>query len=45
MAKVKKGVFSFSHKIWNNISSEAKSLICKMLVKDPSMRYSAQECL
>lgn len=45
MARIKKGKFQFKSKIWNVISSEAKSLITYMLVIDPQQRPSCREVL
>lgn len=45
MEKVKRGQFSFSSKIWNVISSEAKNLISQMLTLDPESRPSCREVL
>jgi len=35
--------FDFNSSNWDNISEAAKDLVCHMLVKDPSKRYSAKE--
>lgn len=45
MEKVSKGVFNFDGEEWLNVSSEAKSLISKMLEYDPEKRYTAQQAL
>jgi calcium-dependent protein kinase len=43
MSNITKGYFSFTGKEWSSISTEAKSLIMKMLTKNPSKRPSAAE--
>lgn len=43
--KVKSGKFSFENETWNTISSEAKSLISRMLTVDPKKRISAEEAV
>jgi len=43
LAKINRGVFSFSGPDWANVSREAKSLVSKMLKKDPELRPSASE--
>jgi calcium-dependent protein kinase len=45
LARVKKGVFSFSGHEWENVSKEAKDLISKMLTFDMNHRISAEEAL
>lgn len=45
MAKIKKGKFTFSGKIWTLISEEGKDLIKKMLTLDPARRPSCREVL
>ena len=41
--QISKGYFSFSGKEWANVSYEAKSLIMKMLTKNPQRRPSAKD--
>lgn len=43
-AIVKKN-FDFEGPEWTNVSADAKDLICKLLVKNPKMRYSAKDSL
>lgn len=43
MKAVKKTKFSFSAKVWDEISADAKDLISKMLKYPPETRLSAQE--
>jgi calcium-dependent protein kinase len=43
--KIKIGKFTFPEEEWDNVSSEAKDLISKMLAYKPADRYSASECL
>jgi calcium-dependent protein kinase len=43
MKAVKKTKFSFSAKVWDEISPEAKDLISKMIKYPPESRLSAQE--
>ncbi|CAG9324084.1 CDPK1_39 [Blepharisma stoltei] len=45
LMKVSRGVFTFAMPEWKNVSQEAKSLITKMLTKDPAKRPSAEEVL
>ena len=40
---IKKGEFEFSNEIWDEISSEAKDLIQKLLVVDPAKRLETSE--
>jgi len=42
LKRVETGIFSFDPEEWANISTEAKTLINKMLILDPSKRISAQ---
>lgn len=42
---VKQTRFSFDENIWENITEEAKHLICRMLEPDPARRISAEEAL
>jgi len=44
-AKIKSGKYSFDGESWNSVSSYAKNLIKKMLVRDQNKRPTAQECL
>jgi serine/threonine protein kinase len=39
------GVYTFDEEEWNDISNDAKDLIRKLLVTDPSKRLSASEAL
>ena len=43
-AIVKKN-FDFEGPQWTNVSTDAKDLICKLLVKNPKKRYSAKDAL
>ena len=43
--KILDGNFTFRHKIWNKISTEAKNLVLKLLQVNPAKRISAQEAL
>ena len=43
--KILDGNFTFRHKIWNKVSSEAKNLVLKLLQVDPTKRLSAKEAL
>ena len=45
LAKVARASVTFPEKQWHNVSQEAKSLILKMLEKNPQSRYTAKECL
>ncbi|KRX04829.1 Protein kinase-like domain [Pseudocohnilembus persalinus] len=45
MDKVKEGKVSFDSPEWGNVSQEAKDFIRKMLEKNPSKRYSAEQAL
>jgi calcium-dependent protein kinase len=40
---ITRGVFSFSGKEWQNVSSEAKALVMRMLTKNPQRRPSATD--
>lgn len=42
---INKGVLFPSNVIWNQVSNEAKDLICSMLEMDSSMRITAQDAL
>lgn len=44
-ALVKRGTFSFRSPEWDNVSQDAKSLLGKMLTKDPQARPAAEELL
>lgn len=44
MEKVAKGVYNFDGEEWQQISTDAKTLIRKMLEYDPSKRLSAEQC-
>ena len=43
--KIIEGNFTFRHKIWKKISSEAKNLVLKLLQVNPNKRLSAKEAL
>ena len=43
--RIQDGIYDFPDNEWNNISSEAKDLIQKLLVRDPRKRLSAVEVL
>ena len=43
--KIIDGNFTFRHKIWNKISTEAKNLVLKLLQVNPDKRLSAKEAL
>lgn len=45
LEKVKKGQFTMEGALWNEVSSEAKDLIQKMLTLDPEIRISIPEAL
>ncbi|CAG9328945.1 unnamed protein product [Blepharisma stoltei] len=45
LIKVSKAKYKFDSPRWNEISSEAKELIGKMLTKDPELRPTAKEVL
>jgi calcium-dependent protein kinase len=45
MEKVKIGKYNFEGEEWNQVSSEAKVLISKMVNKDQKKRYSAEQAL
>jgi MAP kinase interacting serine/threonine kinase len=42
---IQEGVFGFPEKEWKTISASAKDLIGHLLVRDPHLRYSADEVL
>jgi serine/threonine protein kinase len=37
--------YDFDDSVWDDISDSAKDLIRNLLVKDPSKRYTASQCL
>lgn len=43
--KIQEGTYDFPDREWAHISSNAKDLISHMLVRDPSLRYSADQIL
>jgi len=43
--QIRKGEYTFPSPYWDEVSDGAKDLISKMLVVDPSKRYSASQCL
>jgi serine/threonine protein kinase len=45
MTQIKNAKFSFSSRVWKNVSDSAKNLIEKMLQKDPQKRVSIEEIL
>lgn len=44
-SSIKKARYSLENEIWETISDDAKDLLGKLLIKDPSSRLSAQEAL
>lgn len=44
-SRVKKGNFNFDDPVWENISKEAKDLVCRMICVDPALRIKMQEIL
>ena len=44
-SKILRGNFSFTNKIWNKISEEAKNLVNKLLEINPEKRLSAKDAL
>lgn len=45
MALIEKGLYNFDGFEWKQVSIEAKTLIGKMLLYNPHLRPSAEECL
>jgi calcium/calmodulin-dependent protein kinase I len=43
--QIRKGEYTFPSPYWDEVSDGAKDLISRMLVVDPSKRFSAQQCL
>jgi len=43
--EIQEGVFEFPEQHWSRISTNARDLICHMLVRDPRFRYSADDIL
>eukprot|EP01017_Pseudomicrothorax_dubius_P003273 TRINITY_DN10426_c0_g1_i7.p1 TRINITY_DN10426_c0_g1~~TRINITY_DN10426_c0_g1_i7.p1 ORF type:complete len:428 (-),score=113.13 TRINITY_DN10426_c0_g1_i7:461-1744(-) len=43
--KIEKGEFSFSARVWQNVSDRAKGFIRRMLEYEPTSRYSARQAL
>ncbi|XP_069940898.1 myosin light chain kinase A isoform X3 [Cherax quadricarinatus] len=43
--KIKNAVFNFNNSLWTEISDEAKDLITKLLVSEPSQRLDIEETL
>ena len=43
--RIQEGIYDFPDVEWGNISEDAKDLIRHLLVRDPHLRYSAQEVL
>jgi len=42
---IRSGAYSFDGPIWSQVSDDAKNLVSKLLKKDPSKRFSAEEAL
>ena len=45
MTMIKYNTFTFNLKIFNNVSMKAKSLITKLLIRNPKYRISGEEAL
>jgi serine/threonine protein kinase len=45
ISNVIKGEFHFNHDAFKNVSSDCKDLICNLLNKDVTKRYSADQAL
>ena len=45
ISSIKKGVFNFKNKVWNDISSLAKDLVENLIKYDPKERLTAQQAL
>jgi len=45
LESVKKGVYDFDEEEWDDVSADAKSLITKLLLKDPAKRYTAEQAI
>jgi len=45
MASIRKGKFSFSNKVWNSVSAEAKDFITQLLTLDVAKRPTAEQAL
>lgn len=45
ITQIKNAKYSFSSRVWKNVSNSAKNLIDKMLQKDPQKRVSIEEIL
>nr|XP_045600913.1 serine/threonine-protein kinase Chk2-like isoform X2 [Procambarus clarkii] len=43
--KIKNAVYNFSHRLWKEISDEAKDLITRLLISDPSQRLDIEQTL
>jgi serine/threonine protein kinase len=43
--QIRKGEYSFPSPYWDDVSDEAKDIVSKVLVVEPSVRFTAQQCL
>jgi len=43
--QIRKGEYTFPSPYWDEVSDGAKDIVSKVLVVDPSKRYTAQQCL
>eukprot|EP00287_Rhodomonas_sp_CCMP768_P007765 CAMPEP_0196728014 /NCGR_PEP_ID=MMETSP1091-20130531/8843_1 /TAXON_ID=302021 /ORGANISM="Rhodomonas sp., Strain CCMP768" /LENGTH=503 /DNA_ID=CAMNT_0042070713 /DNA_START=119 /DNA_END=1630 /DNA_ORIENTATION=- len=43
--QIRKGEYTFPSPYWDEVSEGAKDIVSKVLVVDPSKRYTAQQCL
>jgi CRP-like cAMP-binding protein len=43
--QIRKGEYTFPSPYWDEVSQGAKDIVSKMLVVDPTKRYTAQQCL
>eukprot|EP00281_Chroomonas_sp_CCMP1168_P026737 CAMPEP_0206254450 /NCGR_PEP_ID=MMETSP0047_2-20121206/23697_1 /ASSEMBLY_ACC=CAM_ASM_000192 /TAXON_ID=195065 /ORGANISM="Chroomonas mesostigmatica_cf, Strain CCMP1168" /LENGTH=490 /DNA_ID=CAMNT_0053680737 /DNA_START=107 /DNA_END=1576 /DNA_ORIENTATION=- len=43
--QIRKGEYAFPSPYWDEVSDSAKDIVSKVLVVDPSKRYTAAECL
>jgi CRP-like cAMP-binding protein len=44
-AQIRKGEYTFPSPYWDEVSQGAKDIVSKMLVVDPTKRYTARQCL